>query len=79
MADAFMYILNDDSQNYPFCRLQLVFEMFDHKIKKKKKSKLNKSPQKFKATKERFCYKTLGTSIYKHFSVPFLYGLTYEF
>ena len=23
MADKFMYIPNDDNQNYPFCRLQL--------------------------------------------------------
>ena len=26
MADELMYIPNDDKQNYPFCRLQLVFE-----------------------------------------------------
>ncbi len=27
MADKFMYICNDDTQNYPFCRLHLVVEM----------------------------------------------------
>ena len=28
MADRFMYILNNDAQNYLFCRLQLVVEKF---------------------------------------------------
>ena len=26
MANKFMYIQNDDTQNYPFCRLQLVVD-----------------------------------------------------
>ena len=30
MADKLMYILNDDKQNYPFWRLQLVVETFEH-------------------------------------------------
>ena len=30
MPDKLMYILNDDSKNYPFYRLQLVIEMFGH-------------------------------------------------
>ena len=25
-----MYIPNDDTQNYPFCRLKLVVETFEH-------------------------------------------------
>ena len=28
MADKFMYISNDDTQNYPFCWLKLVVETF---------------------------------------------------
>ena len=28
MADKLMYISNDDTQNYPFCRLQLAVETF---------------------------------------------------
>ena len=28
MADKCMYIPNDDAQNYPFCRLQIVVETF---------------------------------------------------
>ena len=27
-----MYIPNDDTENYPFCRLKLVVEMFKHLI-----------------------------------------------
>ena len=30
MADKVMYIPNDDTQNYPFCRSQLVVESFEH-------------------------------------------------
>ena len=30
MADKLMYIPNDNTHNYPFCRLQLVFETFEH-------------------------------------------------
>ena len=30
MDDKLMYIPNDDKQNYPFCRLQLVVGTFKH-------------------------------------------------
>ena len=30
MADKLIYIPNNDAQNYPFCRLQLVVETFGH-------------------------------------------------
>ena len=30
MADKFMHIPNDDTQNSPFCRLQLIVEKFGH-------------------------------------------------
>ena len=33
MVDKLMYIPNQDTQNYPFCRLQLVIETFGHSIK----------------------------------------------
>ena len=32
MADKVMYIPNDDTQNYPFCRLQLVVETLDTQL-----------------------------------------------
>ena len=33
MADKLMYIPNDDTRNYLFCRLQLVIETFAHSTK----------------------------------------------
>ncbi len=30
MADKLMYIPNDDTQDYPFCRLQSAMEAFGH-------------------------------------------------
>ena len=36
LADKFIYIPNDDMQNYPFCRLQSVVELFGHSTKKTK-------------------------------------------
>ena len=32
MTDKFNYIPNDDAQHYPFCRLQLMLETFEHSI-----------------------------------------------
>ena len=32
MADKLMYIPNDEKQNYPFSRLKLMIEMFEHSI-----------------------------------------------
>ena len=29
MSNELMYIPNDDKQNYPFCKLKLVFETLD--------------------------------------------------
>ena len=46
MANKFMYIPNDDSQNYP---LQLVVETFGHWTKWTNQSKFNKSPQGFQS------------------------------
>ena len=30
MGDKIMYIPNDDTQNYPFCKFQLVVKTFEH-------------------------------------------------
>ena len=46
MADKLIYIPNDDTQNYPFCRLKLVIETFDHLIK------IQCSPQSCKGKEE---------------------------
>ena len=45
MADKLMYIANDDTQNCPFCRLQLVVETFGNSTKWTNQWKFNKSPQ----------------------------------
>ena len=45
MADKFMYISNNDIQNYLFCRLQLLVETFGHSTLSTNESKFNKSPQ----------------------------------
>ena len=36
MPDKFMYIPNDYTQNYPFCRLQLVFNRTINRLHSKK-------------------------------------------
>ena len=51
MGDTLMYNLNDDTQNYSFCRLQLVVEMFGHLTSWTNQSKFNNSPQSFWAIK----------------------------
>ena len=40
-----MYIPNDNTQEYAFCRLQLVIETFGHSTKSANQSKFNKSPK----------------------------------
>ena len=40
-----MNIPNDDTQNYPLYRLQLLVETFGHSAKWTTQSKFNKSPQ----------------------------------
>ena len=41
MADKFMYIPNDDTQNYPFCTLPLVVETFGHSTKSTNQNLIN--------------------------------------
>ena len=45
MADNLMYIPNDDAQNYPFCRLQLVVKCLNTQLNETNQSKFNRSPQ----------------------------------
>ena len=45
MADKLMYIPNDYTQNYPFCRLQVVVKTFGHSTYRINQSKFNKCPQ----------------------------------
>ena len=43
MADDLMHIPNDGTQNYPFCRLQLLVETFGHLTYQTNQSKFNNS------------------------------------
>ena len=52
MADKLMYILNDDIQNCPFYKLQLVVETFKHS---------SNQPLKVPKVIKPFNYKTAGT------------------
>ena len=45
ISDKYKYISNDNKQNYHFCRLQLVVEMFGHPTRWTNQSKFNESPQ----------------------------------
>ena len=46
MAYKFIYITNDNTQNYSFCRFQLVVETFGHSTFLTNKIKLNESTPK---------------------------------
>ena len=45
MADKFMYISNDDRQNYSFCTIQLVVDMFRQLNESLNQSKSIKVPK----------------------------------
>ena len=52
MADKFIYIYNNDKQNYPFCRIRLLLKKNGHCIQ----LKFNKSQKKkTKLTDETTC------------------------
>ena len=69
MSDKFIYIHNDDKQNYPFFRLKLGVKMFVKCLKTQLNEPTNlnsksKSPQNcyYKQIRKRY-YKTAGTSL----------------
>ena len=62
MADKLMYIPSDDTQSYPFCRLQLAGENFNTQLMNQSIN-IQKKPPKLLGQRIRICYcKTLGTS-----------------
>ena len=67
MAEQLMYIPNVDSQNYLFCRLQLVVKTLEHSTKH---LKFNKSLQSCQANKYEVIIKLLG--LYSPLSSPCL-------
>ena len=58
MADKLMYILNDKTQNYPFCRLKLVVETFGNSTSSHQN--LLKVPLVFKPKINKTLFKTFG-------------------
>ena len=64
MAEKLMNIPNDDTQNYSFCRLQLMVKTFGQSTKWTNQSKFNKSPKDcLNQQIRKSYYKTLGTSV----------------
>ena len=63
MADKLMNIPSDDTQNYPFCRLQLVVETIWHSISWNNQSNAIKVPKVVKPTNKKTLLKTLRTSV----------------
>ena len=57
-----MYVPNDYTQNYPFCRLQLVVEAIGHSTLCTNQSKLNESSKAVMRIRSR-CHKTLGANV----------------
>ena len=45
LNNTFMYIPNDDTQNYHICRLQFVVETFEHSTQRTNQSKFINSPK----------------------------------
>ena len=59
MVDKLMYIQNDDTQNYPICRIQLVVKTFG-----------NSNIEVVKPTNKKTIHKTLGTNVIKSLMTP---------
>ena len=62
MANKLMYTTNDDAQNHPSCRLQLVDKWLDTLMNESTNKNSIKVPTVVKPTKKKRYYKTLGTS-----------------
>ena len=45
MANKLIYIPNDDTQNYPLCRLKIVVETFEHPTELINQSKFTEVPK----------------------------------
>ncbi len=63
MADKLMYNPNDDTQNYPICRLQLVVKRLDTKLNEPTNHNSLKSPPLLSQRIRKRYYKTMGTSV----------------
>ena len=71
MADKLMYIPNDDTQTYPFCRLQYRLKRLDFQLNEPANQNSIKGTKVFKPTNKKRYYKTLRTSVINSLNVPF--------
>ncbi len=60
MAEKFRYIPNDDTHNYPLCRLQLVVRKFDHSTKHTHQSNVNSFSKVVKPTNKKMLLYDFG-------------------
>ena len=58
-----MYIPNDDTQSFPFCKLQLFIETFGHSLNESTNQNSLKVPKVVKPTNQKTLLKTLETSV----------------
>ena len=65
-----MYIPNDDTNNYHFCRLRLVVETFGHSTSWTNKSKFNTCPQSCWANEHNAIIKLWGLVLIAHSIAP---------
>ena len=72
MTDRLMYIPNEDTQNCPFWRLQLVVETFGHSTKWANQSKLIEVPKVVKPTNKKILLQNFGAEGNKQPIVPSL-------
>ena len=70
IADKLIYIPNDDTQNYPFCRLKFVVETFEHSIKITNQSNFTKVPKVFKPTNKKTLLYDFEDLYNKQLTVP---------
>ena len=70
MADKLMYKPNNGVQHWPFCKIQLVVEMFGHSTYWTNQSKFNKSLKDVRKRIGKHYYKTLGTGVINSLMSP---------
>ena len=64
MADKLMHIPNVDTQNYFFCRLQLVVKTFGHLTQWTNQLQFNESPPKWEASR-----RLVASSLFSKFHI----------
>ena len=74
MADELIYITNDDTQNYLFCKLQLLDNMFETQFYELTIPYSMKVPKVIKLKNKKAFLKRLWDKCNNQPNVPFLFG-----